>query len=107
MLARFALPGSIGNVNLPENSSLAATTRQRGLLLASLCLGMGIALVPRVTAERELAAGTLVEVELTDIAPIHRPISLIVRKNRKRSRTVEAFVEMVAREYSAQPVASR
>jgi DNA-binding transcriptional LysR family regulator len=66
--------------------------------------GMGIALVPRVTAERELAGGTLVEVDLTDIPPIKRPISLIVRRNRKRSRTVQAFVDMMTEAYRAQPV---
>jgi DNA-binding transcriptional LysR family regulator len=69
--------------------------------------GMGIALVPRVTAERELAAGTLVEVELSDIPPIRRPISLIVRRNRKQSRTVQAFVDMMTEAYSAQPAGRR
>ncbi|MEO6198278.1 MAG: LysR family transcriptional regulator [Dehalococcoidia bacterium] len=69
--------------------------------------GMGVALVPRVTAERELAAGTLVEVELTDIPPIRRPISLIVRRNRKRSRTVQAFVDMMTEAYSVQPAGRR
>jgi DNA-binding transcriptional LysR family regulator len=69
--------------------------------------GMGIALVPRVTAERELAAGTLVQVDLTDIAAIRRPISLIVRGNRKRSRTVQAFVDMMTETYAAQPAGRR
>lgn len=69
--------------------------------------GMGVALVPRVTAERELAAGTLVEIELSDIPPIRRPISLIVRRNRKRSRTVQAFVDMMMEAYSAEPVGRR
>jgi DNA-binding transcriptional LysR family regulator len=68
--------------------------------------GLGIALVPLVTAERELEQGILVRVELTDLQPIRRPISLVYRKNRKRSRTVQAFVDMMTSVYSAKtPVA--
>jgi DNA-binding transcriptional LysR family regulator len=68
--------------------------------------GLGIALVPLVTAERELAQGILVRIELTDLQPIRRPISLVYRKNRKRSRTVQAFVDMMTSVYSAKtPVA--
>ena len=67
--------------------------------------GLGIALVPLVTIERELETGALVKIDLTDVEPIKRPISLIHRKNRKRSRTVQAFVEMMSEAYSKQPVA--
>jgi len=69
--------------------------------------GLGIALVPLVTVERELKEGSLVRVELSDVAPIERPISLMLRKNRKRSRTVQAFVEMMAEAYSAKTPARR
>jgi DNA-binding transcriptional LysR family regulator len=69
--------------------------------------GLGIALVPLVTVERELKEGSLVGVELSDVAPIERPISLMLRKNRKRSRTVQAFVEMMAEAYSAKTPARR
>ena len=62
--------------------------------------------VPLVTVERELAQRTLVRVQLTDVLPIRRPISLVYRKNRKRSRTVQAFIDMMAEVYSAKtPVA--
>jgi DNA-binding transcriptional LysR family regulator len=68
--------------------------------------GLGIALVPLVTVERELAQGTLVQIQLSDVLPIKRPISLVYRKNRKRSRTVQAFIDMMAEVYSAKtPVA--
>jgi hypothetical protein len=41
-----------------------------------------------------------------DLQPICRPISLVYRKNRKRSRTVQAFVDMMTSVYSAKtPVA--
>ena len=69
--------------------------------------GLGIALVPLVTVERELKEGSLVRVELSDVAPIERPISLMLRKNRKRSRTVQAFVEMMTEAYSAKTPARR
>ena len=69
--------------------------------------GLGIALVPLVTVERELKEGSLVRVDLSDVAPIERPISLMLRKNRKRSRTVQAFVEMMAEAYSAKTPARR
>lgn len=66
--------------------------------------GLGIALVPIVTIQRELEQGTLVKVELKDVEPIKRPISLIYRKNRKRSRTVQAFVDMMAERYAGTAV---
>jgi DNA-binding transcriptional LysR family regulator len=68
--------------------------------------GMGVALVPLVTVERELDSGLLVRVDISDVAPIKRPISLILRKNRKRSRTTQAFVGMMAEAYSRQPAAA-
>ena len=69
--------------------------------------GLGIALVPLVTIQRELDAGTLVRVDLADVEPISRPISLIYRRNRKRSRTVQAFVEMMSDVYAPQAAAVR
>lgn len=62
--------------------------------------GLGIAMVPVVTVQRELERGTLVRVDLTDVEPIQRPIALIYRKNRKRSRTVQAFIDMMAERYA-------
>jgi DNA-binding transcriptional LysR family regulator len=68
--------------------------------------GLGIALVPLVTIQRELDQGILVRVELTDLQPIRRPIALVYRRNRKRSRTAQAFIDMMASVYSAKtPVA--
>lgn len=55
--------------------------------------GLGIALVPLVTIERELDAGILVRIDLSDAEPIKRPISLIHKRQRKRPRTVQAFID--------------
>jgi LysR family transcriptional regulator, low CO2-responsive transcriptional regulator len=66
--------------------------------------GLGIALVPLVTIQRELETGALARVDFTDVEPIKRPISLLYRKNRKRSRTVQAFIEMMSGAYTKQPV---
>lgn len=62
--------------------------------------GLGIALVPLVTIERELATETLVKVELAGAEPIKRPIALIYRRHRKRPRTVQAFIDTLAEMYT-------
>jgi len=67
--------------------------------------GLGIAMVPEVTVGRELESGTLVRVAMTDVEPIRRPITLHYRRNRKRSRAVQAFIDTLAEIYSTrQPV---
>jgi DNA-binding transcriptional LysR family regulator len=94
----FRQAGVIPNVAM-ELDSLEATKRM-------VEQELGIALVPLVTIGRELEAGTLVRVELVDAEPFRRPISLIYRRNRKRSRTVQAFIDTMAEIYtSRQPVA--
>jgi DNA-binding transcriptional LysR family regulator len=68
--------------------------------------GLGIALVPLVTIERELDAGSLAKVEIVDAEPLHRPISLIYKRHRKRPRTVQAFIDALAEMYElSRPVA--
>ncbi len=46
MLASSAASRLLGHIRVSANGSTAGSIRQRGLLLASLCLGAGIALVP-------------------------------------------------------------
>lgn len=94
----FREAGVIPNVAM-ELDSLEATKRM-------VEEGLGIALVPLVTAERELAAGTLVKVDLVDAEPIKRPISLIYRRHRKRPRTVQAFIDAMAEIYAVSLPAS-
>lgn len=89
----FRQASVIPNVSM-ELDSLEATKRM-------VEEGLGIALVPAVTIERELEAGTLVKINLTDALPIRRPISLIYRRSRKRSRAVQAFVDTMAEIYRA------
>ena len=68
--------------------------------------GLGIALVPLVTVERELESGLLVKIELIDQQPITRPISLVYRANRKRPRAVQAFIDSLSSAYAVgEPVA--
>jgi DNA-binding transcriptional LysR family regulator len=92
----FRKAAVIPNVAM-ELDSLEATKRM-------VEQGLGVALVPLVTVERELSQGTLVRVNLSDVQPIKRPISLVYRKNRKRSRTAQAFVDMMADAYARTPV---
>jgi DNA-binding transcriptional LysR family regulator len=89
----FRKAGVIPNVAM-ELDSLEATKRM-------VEEGLGIALVPLVTVERELESGILERVDLADIKPLKRPISLHYRRNRKRSRAVQAFVDTLADIYSA------
>ena len=69
--------------------------------------GLGIALVPLVTIERELASGDLMKIELVDAQPLSRPISLIYRKGRKRPRTAQAFIDTLAEIYAVHAPAAR
>jgi DNA-binding transcriptional LysR family regulator len=57
--------------------------------------GLGIALLPRVCLERELAQGELVEVTISDAPAVGRKIALIYRRGRRRTRTVQAFLEVL------------
>ncbi len=69
--------------------------------------GLGVALVPEVTVRRDLESGALVQVGLSDVEPIRRRIALQYRRNRKRSRAVQAFIDTLAEIYSARlPVTS-
>lgn len=88
----FRQAGVVPNVAM-ELDSLEATKRM-------VEQGLGIALVPKVTIERELEAGTLVKVDLVDAEAIRRPISLIYRKHRKRPRTVQAFIDTLVEIYA-------
>jgi len=63
--------------------------------------GLGIALLPRVCLERELASGELAEVAISDMPPLSRRIALIYRRGRKRARTVDAFLEVLEAVYQA------
>jgi DNA-binding transcriptional LysR family regulator len=68
--------------------------------------GLGIAMVPRVTIERELELGVLVEVPIVDAAPLSRTIALIYRRNRRRPRPVLAFLEVLGEIYRFQPASA-
>lgn len=57
--------------------------------------GLGIAILPRVSVEREIKLGLLVEVAISDVSPLKRPIAFIYRRNRKHARTVIAFIELL------------
>jgi DNA-binding transcriptional LysR family regulator len=92
----FRKAAVIPNVAM-ELDSLEATKRM-------VEQGLGIALVPIATVARELEQGVLVRIPLTDVQPIKRPIALVYRKNRKRSRTVQAFIDMMADAYAKTPV---
>lgn len=88
----FRQAGVVPNVSM-ELDSLEATKRM-------VEEGLGVALVPLVTIERELETGMLVKIEIVDAPPLKRPISLIYKKHRKRPRTVQAFIDTLAEIYA-------
>jgi DNA-binding transcriptional LysR family regulator len=61
--------------------------------------GMGIALLPKVSTEREVELKHLVTVNVTNAAMPKREISLIFRKNRKQPRAVSAFFALLSEMY--------
>ena len=94
----FRQAGVVPNVAM-ELDSLEATKRM-------VEEGLGIALVPLVTIERELEAGALAKVNIADAEPLRRPISLIYKRHRKRPRTVQAFIDTLSEMYAlSRPVA--
>ena len=62
--------------------------------------GLGIAMLPRVSVERELQMGVLAEIKLCDAESPQRRIALIYRRNRRPSRTLVAFVELLHELYA-------
>jgi len=62
---------------------------------------LGIALLPKVSIERELELGRLRVVDVSNAILPRRQISLIYRKNRKYTRAVQAFFGLLAEAYGA------
>lgn len=62
--------------------------------------GLGIAMLPKVSTDRELTIGTLIPIAVTNAAMPRRQISLIYRKNRKHLRSVQAFFALLGELYA-------
>jgi DNA-binding transcriptional LysR family regulator len=58
--------------------------------------GMGLALLPRVAVQRELALGTLVAVSIDDAPTIHRPVLAIHRKGAGLGGPGLAFLDLLS-----------
>ena len=63
--------------------------------------GLGIALLPKVSTEREFEQGILSPIAVTNADMPRRQISLIFRKNRKHTRAVHAFFTLLSELYGA------
>jgi DNA-binding transcriptional LysR family regulator len=61
--------------------------------------GLGVAMVPKVSTEREFEQGTLATVAITNASMPRRQISLIFRRNRKHTRSVLAFFSLLSELY--------
>lgn len=63
--------------------------------------GLGIALLPKVSTEREFELGSLCPIAISNATMPRRQISLIFRKNRKHPRAVQAFIELLTEQFRA------
>ncbi|MFN8557961.1 MAG: LysR family transcriptional regulator [Dehalococcoidia bacterium] len=61
--------------------------------------GLGIAILPRVSVEREMKLNLLVEIEVLGVPRVKRQIAMIYRRNRRHARTVGAFIEALYKLY--------
>ena len=61
--------------------------------------GLGIAILPKVAVEREVARGELCEVRVEGMTMPQREISLIYRRSRPLSRAAQAFVQLLEERY--------
>jgi DNA-binding transcriptional LysR family regulator len=61
--------------------------------------GLGLALVPRIAVERELATGILREIDIAGMANPTRQIALINRRSRPLGPVAQAFVDIVQELY--------
>ena len=58
--------------------------------------GLGVAMVPKVSTEREFEQGTLLPIAISGATMPRRQISLIFRRNRKHTRAALAFFSQLA-----------
>ncbi len=61
--------------------------------------GLGVAVLPKVAVEREVARGELRHVRVETLAMPQREISLIYRRSRPLSRAAQAFVRLLEERY--------
>jgi DNA-binding transcriptional LysR family regulator len=57
-------------------------------------IGSGVSLLPEPTIAREIAAGTLVQIPIEEIA-LARPLGIIHRRDRKLSETAHQFIQLL------------
>lgn len=67
--------------------------------------GLGIAMLPRIAIERELASGTLREIDIEGMSNPTRQIALICRRGRPLGPVAQAFVDLVQEIFLERPAA--
>ena len=61
---------------------------------------VGVALVPRLTAQSEIAAGTLVALSVSEMR-LNRKLNIVYRRNSSLSHAAEAFLK-IAKDFGRQ-----
>lgn len=57
-------------------------------------IGAGLSIVPALTVKNEVAAGSLVAIELTG-ADLRRPLGILCKKGKERTQVMEKFIEVL------------
>lgn len=69
--------------------------------------GLGIAVLPKVAVEREVAEGALRAIEVEGMTMPQREISVIYRRGRPLSRAARAFIELLEERYKVKALEPR
>jgi DNA-binding transcriptional LysR family regulator len=91
----FMVDGVRRTMMLPAPFSVSGADTLRSAALE----GLGIVQMPRYAVEREIAAGTLIEL-LADTPPSPTPVHVLYPRNRQLSLRVRVFIDWVAGEYA-------
>ena len=91
-----------GHVRSDANlrSPLAREVRDDELSRALVERSVGVALVPRLTAQSEITAGTLVALSVTEMR-LNRKLNIVYRRNSSLSHAAEAFLK-IAKDFGRQ-----
>ena len=92
----FQIDGGVRRISLPVAATVTAATTNAHLAR----LGLGLIQVPRYRVEREIAAGTLVEV-LADHPPAPSSVFLLYVEGRQLSSRVRIFIDWASAKVAA------
>ncbi|MEP9355805.1 LysR substrate-binding domain-containing protein [Xanthobacter sp. KR7-65] len=97
----FSCEGQTRRMDIPSPFSVTGTESYRDGVL----LGLGLAQMPVFHIERDLLAGTLIQV-LADFPPLAVPVSVLYPTSRQLSPRVHLFIDWATRQFSTREAVS-